>query len=56
MKPWMLFLAAIVQPLWELFEYLTSGRGPDPELEKQLAMNIIRAAKDAQARAEIEGS
>lgn len=52
MTPWMQFLLAITGPLWDLFEHLARTGNSDPELEKQIAMRIIRAAKDAQARRE----
>lgn len=52
MTPWMQFLLALTGPLWNLFEHVVREGDSDPEAERQLAMAIIRAAKDAQARKE----
>lgn len=52
MQSWMQFLASIAHVLWDLFEYVEKGE-EDPELEKQIAMNIIRASKDAQMKREL---
>lgn len=53
MTPWMNFLLALTPVLWDLYEAIVRGGAPDPELEHQLALRIVRAAKDAQARAEL---
>lgn len=42
--------ASLAEPLIKLVDYL-DGPGDDPEAEHQLALDIIRAAKDAKARA-----
>jgi hypothetical protein len=40
-----------------LYELLFIQRGvPDPEKEMQIALNIVRAAKNAQARQDIFGA
>jgi len=48
------FVLAIAEPLEALIEHIASGED-DPEKEKQLAMEIVRKAKDRQAKQEISG-
>ena len=56
MKEWLTFLAALAEPLYELFQYSRRTSGElDPEEEKQIAMRIVRKASDERARREIEG-
>lgn len=55
MSAWMAFLAALTPVLWDIYEHFASGKPTDPETEKRLAMALVRAAKDAQARAELGG-
>lgn len=52
MREWLFFLAALADPLFELFSHVRSGRD-DPEAERQIAMRLVRAAKDDEARREI---
>ena len=54
MKELFTFLLALVEPLTKLFEYVMDG-GEDPDVEKQIAMEIVRKAKDEKARREIQG-
>ena len=54
MKQFLGFVVGLVEPLYELFVHVQSGKS-DAELERQIAMTIVRAAKDEQARREIEG-
>lgn len=53
MTPWMRFLLALTGPLWDLFEHVMISGESDPEKERQLAMSIVREAKDARARQEL---
>lgn len=53
MSAWLAFLGALSRPLTELFRYVSAGAN-DAETERQLAMNIVRAAKDAETRRAIE--
>lgn len=48
------FIAPLTPELIELMNHLQNGT-EDIEAEKQIAMNIIRKAKDAQAKKEIVG-
>ena len=48
------FVAKIGNELYELFDHARSGKS-DPEVEKQIAMRIVRKAIDEEARKEIEG-
>lgn len=52
MKEFLAFMVGLVEPLHELFMHLQSGQ-QDEALERQIALTIIRAAKDEQARREI---
>jgi hypothetical protein len=53
-KDWLTFLAALAEPLYELFVYTRSvTQKQDPEVEKQLAMRIIRKASDERMRREL---
>lgn len=56
MKGWMAFLSALVDPLWQLYEMLFIHRASSDEAEMQIALNIVRAAKNAQARQDIFGA
>lgn len=56
MKDFLEFLAAIATPLMDLFSHANKPAiEQDPEEERQIALRLVRAAKDAQARAEIPG-
>lgn len=55
MSDFLTFLAALASPLYDLFTAVKSGGPTNEEHERQIAMRIIRAAKDAEARKEIEG-
>lgn len=46
------FLVSMLPLLWDVYTHFAAGKG-DPEAEHQLALRVIRAAKDAQARAEL---
>lgn len=51
----MRFLLDITPVIWDLYEQIMlRGGNSDPETERQMAMAIVRAAKDAQARRELE--
>jgi len=52
MSDFLAFLARIGSELYDLFAY-TQREEVDPELEKQLAMRIVRKAADERARREI---
>ena len=52
-KEFLQFIVALLPPLNDLYEHIKSG-DDDPEKEKQLMMNLIRKAKDEQARKEIK--
>jgi hypothetical protein len=55
---WMSFLASIADPLFRLYQLVRISRAADIEAEeqaKQIALDLVRAAKDAQARKEIQG-
>lgn len=54
MKDFLRFLLVIGEELADLFAYVKSDK-PDPETERQLAMRIIRKAKDDEAVRTIEG-
>ena len=52
------FLSAISAPLYKLYMLVRMGAASDASAEeqaKQLALELVRAAKDAQAKKEIEG-
>jgi len=46
------FLIPFTPDLIDLYDHVQSGKN-DPDYEQQIAMNIIRKAKDAQAKKEI---
>jgi hypothetical protein len=51
-----MFLANIADELYDLFVYVRKvGQTQDPEVEKQLAMRIVRKASDERMRRELEG-
>lgn len=51
-----MFLSSLAEPLYELFVYTRSvTQKQDPEVEKQLAMRLVRAASDEKMRRELEG-
>ena len=53
---WMAFLASIAEPLFRLYELVRASTGPiDEEQARQIALDLVRVAKDAQAREEIKG-
>lgn len=52
MKDFAAFILSIFSELYELWAYAQKGAS-DPEKERQLAMSVIRKAKDAQARKEL---
>lgn len=54
MTEFLLFVAKLGTELYDLWQHAKSGRS-DPELEKKIAMRIVRKAIDEQARKEIEG-
>lgn len=47
------FAMSMLPLLWEVYQHFASGAKSDAEAEHQLALRVIRAAKDAQARAEL---
>ena len=53
------FLVKLIPHLIDIYDHaqdvIDDPSKADPEKEKQLAMDLIRAAKDAQAKKEIEG-
>lgn len=56
MKDWLMFLSSLAEPLYELFVYTRSvTQKQDPEVEKQLAMKLVRAASDEKMKRELEG-
>lgn len=56
MKDFLTFLLSIADELYDLFVYVrTVNRSQDPEVEKQLAMRIIRKASDERMKRELEG-
>lgn len=56
MKDFISFLLSIADELYDLFVYVrTVNRAQDPEVEKQLAMRIIRKASDERMKRELEG-
>lgn len=56
MKDFLSFLLSIADELYDLFVYVrTVNRSQDPEVEKQLAMRIIRKASDERMKRELEG-
>jgi hypothetical protein len=55
-KDFLSFLLSIADELYDLFVYVrTVNRSQDPEVEKQLAMRIIRKASDERMKRELEG-
>lgn len=54
MKVFAEFVAALMPVMWDLFVAYQQG-APDVDAERELALRIVRAAKDAQARREIAG-
>lgn len=54
MTDFLLFVAKLGSELFDLYQHVKSGEA-DPELEKQIAMRIIRKAIDTQAKEEIKG-
>lgn len=54
MTTWMQFLLAITPAIWELYERIVSTGVSNDEEETHAAMLIVRAAKDFQARRELE--
>lgn len=56
MKDFLAFLLSISDELYDLFVYVrTVNRAQDPEVEKQLAMRIVRKASDERMKRELEG-
>lgn len=56
MKDFILFLVSIADELYDLFTYVrATNRAQDPEVEKQLAMRIVRKASDEKMRQELGG-
>lgn len=57
MKDFFAFVLALIDPLFELWQYSQRPAADrNEEEEKQIAMRIIRTASDERARREIEGS
>lgn len=58
MQTFFAFMTALMPILWDIYLHFqdNAGKPDDPERERQLAMRLVRAAKDAQARAELGGS
>lgn len=49
------YVIALLPELVALINHVESDKPLNEEVERQLAMNIIRKAKDLQAKKEIEG-
>jgi hypothetical protein len=55
-KDFLSFLLTIADELYDLFVYVRAvNRTQDPEVEKQLAMRIIRKASDEKMKRELDG-
>ena len=50
------FIQPLIPSLIDIFDYVVDEKNQTAEKEQQLAMDLIRAAKDAQAKKEIEGA
>lgn len=55
MTEFLMFVAKLGTELYDLWQHAKAGHS-DPELEKKIAMRIIRKAMDAEAKEEIEGA
>lgn len=50
------FIQPLIPSLIDIYDYVTDEKEQTEEKEHQLAMDLIRAAKNAEARKEIEGA